>query len=591
VVRTGSNHDVLERGGDSPALLFSNSMLVELIVENYAVVECVRVRFGAGLNLLTGETGSGKSIVVDSLGLLFGGRASSDMIRTGAPRARVSGIFEVPLTRPFRALLEEHSLELEEGELLLEREILPNGKSRAFAAGRPVTAALLRELAPHLGDIHGQHDQQKLFEPAAQLDTLDSFAAAQPSLDRVASLYGQWRAVAGELDELERSNAETLRLKDLWTFQNREIESNTPMPGEDASLESERRVLMNVSRLQEHAQSAYDELYEGEPSALTLLGKARRHIEDLIRVDPTLAHLAESLTPAEAALDDAAHTLRAYLGKLEADPARLDAIESRLATLERLKRKYGPALDDVLRFGEDVKTKLSNLENSDELRAALHKKREALGVEYAAAAAQLSKERRTAARKLEQKVQAELAELAMERTLFSVAFSEQEWSESGTDRVTFLIAPNAGEEPKPLDRIASGGELSRLALALKTCTTNGAKSKSAARTLVFDEVDAGIGGATAESVGRRLKRLSASDQLLCVTHLAQIASFADQHFVVEKREVKGRTIAELDQVTGEARTREVARMLSGQKMTPEALKHAEQLVKQSAGKRALSNSP
>lgn len=570
-------------------------MLVELIVENYAVVERVRVRFGAGLNLLTGETGSGKSIVVDSLGLLFGGRASAEMIRTGAPRARVSGIFEVPLTRPLRALLEEHSLEMEEGELLIEREILPNGKSRAFAAGRPVTAALLRELAPHLGDIHGQHDQQKLFEPAAQLDTLDAFtftgASTGATLDRVSALYHQWRDVARELEELERSNAETLRLKDLWTFQNREIESTAPLPGEDARLETERRVLMNVSRLHEHAQAAYDELYEGEPSALSLLGKARRHIDDLIRVDTTLGHLAETLAPTEAALDDAAHTLRAYLGKLEADPARLDEIESRLAALERLKRKYGPTLDDVIRFGEDVKTKLSNLENSDELRAALHKKREALGVDYAAAAAQLSKERRSAARKLEQKVQAELAELAMERTRFSVAFSEQEWSESGTDRVTFLIAPNAGEEPKPLDRIASGGELSRLALALKTCTTNGTSAQTSSRTLVFDEVDAGIGGATAEAVGRRLKRLSSTDQLLCVTHLAQIASFADQHYVVEKREVKGRTMAELEQVTGEARTREIARMLSGQRMTPEALKHAEQLVKHSAGKRALSNTP
>ncbi|MBN8729157.1 MAG: DNA repair protein RecN [Acidobacteria bacterium] len=566
-------------------------MLVELIVENYAVVERVRVRFGAGVNLLTGETGSGKSIVVDSLGLLFGGRASSDMIRTGAPRARVSGIFEVPLTRPLRTLLEEHSLELEEGELLIEREILPNGKSRAFAGGRPVTASLLRELAPYLGDIHGQHDQQKLFEPAAQLDTLDVFASNRPALDRISSLYHQWRDVARELEDLERSNAETLRLKDLWTFQNREIESTAPVPGEDARLESERRVLMNVSRLHEHAQAAYDELYEGEPSALSLLGKARRHIDDLIRVDATLGHLAETLAPTEAALDDAAHTLRAYLGKLEDDPARLDEIESRLAALERLKRKYGPTLDDVIHFGEDVKTKLSNLENSDELRAALHRKREALGVEYAAAAAQLSQERRAAAGKLEHKVQAELAELAMERTRFSVAFSEQEWSESGIDRITFLIAPNAGEEPKPLDRIASGGELSRLALALKTCTANGTSAQSASRTLVFDEVDAGIGGATAESVGRRLKRLASTDQLLCVTHLAQIASFADQHYVVEKREVKGRTLAELEEVTGEARTREIARMLSGQRMTPEALKHAEQLVKHSAGKRALSNTP
>lgn len=557
-------------------------MLVELIVENYAVVERVRVRFGPGLNLLTGETGSGKSIVVDSLGLLFGGRASADMVRTGAERSRVAGIFEVSPTKPLQTLLEENGFELEEGELLIEREILSNGKSRAFAAGRPVTAALLRELAPHLGDIHGQHDQQKLFEPASQLETLDAFAGAHASREKVAGLYQQWRGAARELEELERSNTETLRLKDLWSFQNKEIESASPRVGEDTELESERRVLMNVGRLHEHAQEAYEAIYEGEVSALGLLGKARRHVDELVRVDPSLASMSEALCPAEASIDDAAHTLRDYLGKLEADPARLDGLESRLAALERLKRKYGPTLEEVVCFGDDVKTKLSNLENSDELRAELQRKREALGKDYAAAAAQLSKERKAAAKRLEQKVQSELAELAMERTRFAVSFMEQEWSEAGTDRVTFLIAPNAGEEPKPLDRIASGGELSRLALALKTCTDGGsAPKRPAARTLVFDEVDAGIGGATAEAVGRRLKRLAAHDQLLCVTHLAQIASFADQHYVVEKREVQGRTVAELEAITGDARTREIARMLSGQKMTPEALKHAAQLVKMS----------
>lgn len=557
-------------------------MLVELIVENYAVVERVRVRFGAGLNLLTGETGSGKSIVVDSLGLLFGGRASAGAVRAGAGRARVAGIFETDVTPAFRAVLEECGLELEDGELLLEREILANGKSRAFAAGRPVTAAVLRQLAPYLGDIHGQHDQQKLFEPAAQLETLDAFAGARELREKVSLLFRQWRDVARELEELERSNAESLRLKDLWSFQSREIESVAPREGEDAALESERRVLMNVSRLQEHAQAAYAEIYDGDVSAAGLVGKARRHIEELIRVDAALGPLAEALAPVEAALDDAAHTLRAYLGKLEADPARLEAIESRLASLERLRRKYGPALTDVVAFGAVARTKLENLENSDELRESLHRKQEALGREYAAAAAQLGKMRRGAAKRLEAMVQGELAELAMERTLFTAAFSEQEWSESGTDRVVFLIAPNVGEEPKPLERIASGGELSRLALALKTCTGKGQAKTGAARTLVFDEVDAGIGGATAAAVGRRLKRLAAHDQLLCVTHLAQIASFADRHFVVEKSESQGRTVTGVETITGEARTREIARMLSGQKMTPEALKHAAQLVKLSA---------
>ncbi|MCC6291552.1 MAG: DNA repair protein RecN [Bryobacterales bacterium] len=557
-------------------------MLAELIVENYAVVERVRVRFGAGLNLLTGETGSGKSIVVDSLGLLFGGRASAGAVRAGASRARVAGIFEMDVTPAFRAVLDECGLDLEDGELLLEREILANGKSRAFAAGRPVTAAVLRQLAPFLGDIHGQHDQQKLFEPAAQLEMLDSFAGARETREKVALLYGQWKSVARELEELERSSAEALRLRDLWSFQSKEIESVAPRDGEDAALESERRVLMNVSRLQEHAQAAYAEIYDGDVSAAGLAGKARRHIEELIRVDASLSPLAEALAPVEAALEDAAHTLRAYLGKLEADPARLDAVESRLASLERLRRKYGPTLAHVVAFGADARAKLDSLENGDGVRDALHRKQEALGREYAAAAAQLAKARRTAAKRLEAMVQSELAELAMERTRFVAVFSEQEWSESGTDRMEFLIAPNAGEEPKPLERIASGGELSRLALALKTCAAAGQAAGGVARTLVFDEVDAGIGGAAAGAVGRRLKRLAAHDQLLCVTHLAQIASFAGRHFVVEKRESQGRTVTEVETITGEARTREIARMLSGQKVTPEALKHAAQLVKLSA---------
>lgn len=554
-------------------------MLVELIVENYAVVEHIRVRFGAGLNLLTGETGSGKSILVDSMGLLFGGRASADMVRTGADRARLAAIFEPAVTPALAALLSENSLELEDGELLVEREVLANGKSRAFAGGRPVTAAFLKELAAHLGDIHGQHEQQRLFSAESQLEILD--ASANVDRGPIAIAYRAWRDAARELEEWQKSAAENLRLKDLWAFQKKEIESVAPHAGEDDALEGERRILQNVTRLQESAQAAYDALYDAETNALSLLRQAQKRVEDLSKIDPAQAAIAALLEPAHASLDEAAHALRDYLGKLEADPARVEQVESRLAALERLKRKYGPGLDRVIEFGTEVAAKFAAVEDFDSHRGVLEKRRDGAAKEFAAIAAKLTKQRKIAAGKLEKAVQAELVSLAMGGTRFVVEFREGPWTESGADHAAFLIAPNAGEEPKPLDRIASGGELSRLALALKTC----AEPASAApvRTMIFDEVDTGVGGAVAEAVGRRLKKLAASNQVLCVTHLAQVASFADQHFAVEKREVKGRTVAEIEALSGDARTREIARMLSGQKMTPEALRHAEQLVKMSLG--------
>jgi DNA repair protein RecN (Recombination protein N) len=555
-------------------------MLVELMVENYAVVERLRVRFGAGLNLLTGETGSGKSIVVDSLGLLFGGRASADLIRSGSDRARVAAIFEAPATRAFRKVLESSGVEVEDGELLIEREVLANGKSRAFVGGRPVTAALLRELAPHLGDIHGQHDQQQLFDPANQREILDSFAGAAAAAEETGRIYREWRDVSREIAELEKGDQEKLRLADLWRFQKKEIEGARLSRGEEEQLEAERRVLGNVARLEEHAAAAYDALYDAPDAALAQIKQARRRLEEICRIDPELQNALNSLTPAEVAIEEVSHELRHYLGKLEADPARLDAVESRLAEIDKLKRKYGASAGEILAFLAEVTEKLSAIDNAGERVAELRSEQAKLARQYEGAASRLSEMRRQASARLEKRVQKELAELAMERTVFRIQFSESEWSEHGRDQIVFLISPNAGEEPRPIDKIASGGELSRLALALKTCA--GSKPGSIARMLVFDEVDTGVGGATADAVGRRLKKLAAGEQVICVTHLAQIAGFADVHFKVEKRETKGRTVTTMEELTPDARTREIGRMLSGQRVTEEALKQAEQLIRAGA---------
>lgn len=557
-----------------------SKMLVELLVENYAVVERLRVRFHAGLNLLTGETGSGKSIVVDAFGLLLGGRASAEMVRAGAERARVSGIFEKPKAKAFGALLEEAGLESVEDELIIEREISANGKSRAFLDSRPVTAALLKDLAPYLGDIHGQHDQQRLFSHEAQRELLDEFGLTGALGDRVATAWGEWRQVVAELEELERGEQERERRADLWAFQKKEIEDVAPHPGEDGALEQERRILQNVNRLAEGVQAAHEALYESPESTHASLRTALKRIEELARIDAAMGDLRELLRPAEIAVEEAARTLERYLGKLEADPARLEEIETRMAAIEKLKRKYGSSVEEVLAFLHEVSRQLESAENAGERREKLAKSEAALRRAYDEAASALSEARKKAARKLEKRVETELAQLAMERTVFRVEVSEAaDAGVHGKDAVAFLVSPNVGETPKALEKVASGGELSRVALALKT-TISEVKKQTSPPTLVFDEVDAGIGGAVAESVGKRLERLaSAGQQVLCVTHLAQIAGFADHHYLVTKKEQKGRIVTTIEELTREERVRELGRMIAGASVTPAALKHAEQMIK------------
>jgi DNA repair protein RecN (Recombination protein N) len=560
-------------------------VLLDLVVENYAVVERVRVRFHLGLNLLTGETGSGKSIVVDALGLILGGRASADMVRSDTDRARISAIFEAPREAACQALLEHAGVPVEDGELLIEREVLAGGKSRAFLGNRPVTAALLRELAPFLGDIHGQHEQQQLFSPDSQLELLDEFANLDDAREQVAILFRRWNEVQHELAELEKSEQEKLRLADLWSFQRKEIEAASLKPGEDVELENERLVLKNVARLQENADAAYSALYDSPESASAQVRAALKKLDDLCRIDTSLSPALETLKSAAIGVDDASFAIRDYLDRLEADPDRLENVESRLALIDKLKRKYGSSLDVVLAFLDNVREQITAVETAGERKAKLEVELAQSSEAYRQAAASLTKQRKSAAEKLVRKVMGELGALALENAVFRIDVEPANWSAHGADRAEFLISANAGEEPRPLDKVASGGELSRIALALKTSAGRTGRENSVPRTLVFDEIDSGIGGGVAEAVGRRLKKLSASNQVLCVTHLAQVAGFADHHYSVEKREVKGRTVAEIEELTGDERTREVGRMLSGQLVTPEALKHAEQLIRLGAVRR------
>ncbi len=558
-------------------------MLVELIVENYAVVEQARIRFGEGFNVLSGETGSGKSIVVDSLGLLLGARASAEMIRTGEKRARVSGIFSVEANPELRKLLEEAGIENDgEEELIVEREISTGGKSRAFVANRPVTTAFLRELAPALGDIHGQNEQQMLFLPQAQRNLLDEYAGAKGLRADVSHLFSQWKEAGVKLEELNRTEQEKLRLLDLWSFQLKEIDTVQPRTGEDAALEADRKILQNVAKLQESASAAFDLLYDSPESATTQLRQALKRLDELTRIDETLNDTTSSLRQAALLLEESAYTLRDYMGKLEGDPARLEDVETRLAALDRLKRKYGRTIEEIVAFRDEVAKNIAEVENASEHRAALEARHAELAKEYERKANQLSSRRAAAANELSKAVENELKSLMMGGTRFSIVLNPGEWSASGTDEIRFLVSPNRGEELRPLEKVASGGELSRIALALKTALGE-AEKQEGLPTLVFDEVDAGVGGAAAAAVGKRLKGLARTNQVICVTHLAQIAGFANHHYAVSKREKKGRLTTQVEELGFEERAREIGRMLSGEHITPEALRHAEQLIQ--AGKR------
>jgi DNA repair protein RecN (Recombination protein N) len=577
-------------------------MLREIHIQNYAVIENLRVEFEPGLNVLSGETGSGKSILIDALGLALGERASAEVIRTGQERAVVTAVFRAARRPAWQAWLEEFGIaDAGEGELILRREIQSGGRSRLLVNDQPVTVAAVRALAPQLVEIHGQSEHFELLEPAAQLDLLDQFAGADARLDQVAELHARRRALLQEFEKLGDNEQDRLRRVDMLSFQVKELEQAHLVPGEDVRLEEEKRVLVNLEKIRAAAGTAFEHLYEDEGSACSRLAAVSRALDELARYDTAAAQHAEPLASARAVLDDIAHFLRDYAGKLQADPHRLEEIEDRLALIDRLKRKYGRSVEEILAYADDARRQLSGLEHADERRAEVARELQKQHRDYLKAARRLSGERREAALRFEKLVRAELAQLGMEKARFEVhfealAFEEEDLSRvtlpgsaRGIDRVEFHVSPNPGEELRPLERSASGGELSRLMLALKTVVGNqrpaegGKSARRAVPTFIFDEIDAGIGGRIAEAVGRRLKRLARDTQVLCVTHQAQIACFADRHFFVEKQERAGRTITTVAALESDKhRAAELARMLSGADITDAALKHAAAMLRNAA---------
>jgi DNA repair protein RecN (Recombination protein N) len=572
-------------------------VLVELRLENYAVIDNAAVEFASGLNLLTGETGAGKSILIDALALLLGDKASSEVIRSGAERAVVSAVFESEdhATKLIEKVLEKNGLdESDDGSLIIRREIASGGKGRVFVNNQPATVFVLRQLAPHLATIHAQNESILSFDAPARLALLDGFAESQ--IESLATSYETWKAVRSRIEELERGEQDRLRLVDLWMFQRKEIEEARVQAGEDERLETEKRVLANAEKIYNAAMHAFDLLYEGDASTSSSLRAAQKQIEELARYEPKFQEAFAALETARISVEDVGATVRDYAGGIHASPEHLAEVEDRLAALDRLKRKYGPALEDVIAFGADVAGKLSEIENKDEILRELRAQLAKAAEEYLRAARSLSKKRQDAARKLEKLVESEINDLAMKSTFrieMTTSEAEGNWSATGIDQVVYMISTNPGEPMRQLEHIASGGELSRVMLALKVSVARTPSSanagaarqaarRTAQRTMVFDEIDTGIGGRAAESVGKKLKSLARSNQVLCVTHLPQIATFADHHYVIEKKERNGRTRTGIRLVVAEERTEEVARMLSGAKLTDTSRKHAEQMIKANA---------
>ena len=573
-------------------------MLREIHVRNLAVLAEAAVEFGAGFNVLSGETGAGKSIVVDSLSLLAGARASTEMVRTGAEALTVSGVFE-PEGDGWRTVLEEAGLEAEGAEVLVRREIGRGGRNRVFVNDQPTTLRLLTDLAPYLLRIHGQRDELGLIEPDLQRAMLDRSGGpeAAPLLARVAEAYEQHARLAERLEHLSGDDRMRRERIDLLRFQASEIDAAKLRAGEEAELKAERDVLRNAEAITRSLGNAFALLFEEEGAAVERIGKAGSLLAEIEAWEPAAAAWRAEIEETRIRLTETAHSLQHRLDGLEADPARLDFIEERLATVERLCRKHGGDSGAVLARRAEIEAELAELEGDAENRDELEGKVAAALAQYRDGALALSRAREEWGKALVDRIEGELKDLGLARARLSVALErrrragsplvieseEIDFGREGIDQAVFLFAPNPGEPPRPLARIASGGELSRIHLALQLASRG--EAEKAHPTLVFDEVDTGIGGAEAAALGAKLQRLAKGGQILAVTHLPQVASYGDLHFKVSKRVDGDRTSVKVEELKAVDRVEEVARMLAGKKITDTSLSHARELIAGSARKR------
>lgn len=563
-------------------------MLWELSIHNFALIEDLTIEFGPGLNVLTGETGAGKSIIVDAVSLVLGGRASTDFIREPAEKARIEGVFELPLVETLGHTLEELGVEVgEDKTLVMSREISRNGRNLCRINGRTMTLSNYRRVGQYLIDLHGQHEHQSLLNPERHLELLDSFAGEEllTLREQVQARYRELQTVLRDLNHWQKKKQEIDQRQDLLMFQVQEIESANLAAGEEDELQQEKTILQNAEKLVNGVAKAYQWTYGGtsqQTSAFDLLSQAINELRSLGNLDPTLLPIIYNLETALYQAEEAAHELRRYLDRIEADPDRLEIINERLNLIRQLKRKYGNSIEEIRQYGQEIAKELEEVTGYGNRIDEFQQKQVHLEEEYRTLARSLSERRKQVATVLAEGINQGLGFLGMSSAQFTIDF---QWREqpavNGQDEIEFLLSPNPGEPLKPLARIASGGELSRIMLVLKTLLAQADRIP----TLIFDEIDTGIGGRTLEAVAIRLSEVAISHQVICVTHAAQIASRADAHLFIEKKVSEGRTHTQTSRLSAEERITEISRMLGGNTDSPVSRKHAIEMLKRARGRK------
>ncbi len=541
-------------------------MIRYLAIRNLAVIESVAVEFEPSFNILTGETGAGKSILVEAVGLLLGGRATQDLLRTGEDLATVEAVFE----------------SADGAEIVVRREITGQGRSRAFINGALATAAALKDLANQLVELHGQHEHQQLLDPSQHLFVLDDWAQLTGLREQAGAAFARVQAIRQQIDRLRMDDRERAARLELVEFQLAELQKAGLQAGEDEALAADRQILRSADRVQRLCQESYTELYEAEHAVLTGLDHVWKRVGELATFDPRFVPYVEARDGMKAQLEDLAFTLRDFAEGIDASPGRLQEVEDRLAFLERLKRKHGPALADVMARRDALASEHAALISGTSSLVELEGDLARASAAYLDVARELSARRAREAERLARAMEAELADLAMERARFevrlTVAEDDTHWTERGIDQAEFFLSANVGEDPRPLARIASGGELSRVMLALKSLAVGRVPAQGAARTLIFDEVDAGIGGRVATVVGQKLAALGERHQVLCITHLPQVAACGRTHFAIQKQTRGRRTVTSVARLSGADRVDELARMMGGADAGARARAGAEELL-------------
>ena len=568
-------------------------MLTLLKINNIALIESLELDFTAGLNLLTGETGSGKSIIVDSLGALTGERISADIIKEGADTARIEGLFSIRPNGELAQIFDEAGIEVDErdlAELIVRRELSVAGKNRIFVNNQLVTQTFLKRIGGFLVDIHGQGEQQTLFDPKTHLEMLDEYAAVFEQRRELEGNYLAWKAVLRELESLRADETQKLQLLDILGFQVDELKRAKLQTGEDEELEQERRRLMNVEKLSALSEESYALLYESSEAVISNLAQVGKNVDELATFETTFGEYHENLATAQAVIEDLAMTLRSFRSGLEYSPERVAEIENRLAEISRLKRKYGGSIESALKHLAESEERLSRIESAELRETELRATASAARTRYLQTARLIHDRRIAAAQDYSKAVEAALKDVALERARFEIRIStpaeedlpndssNKQLTAKGFDQIEFYFSANVGESLKPIARVASGGEASRLMLVLKTT----GKLIESPKTAVFDEIDVGISGRVSEAVGRKLKQLAEYHQVLCVTHQPQVAALADSHFVVQKEMSGERTTVEVVKLNKTARVEELARMLTGATVTETARKHAKEMLKAAA---------